>query len=533
MGAFDRKATGSREAIGNRMTTWPFRLAGGLQRALLLFVALPLIAVAGMGIRFGFDQANRFQETLLKNDLELIAQAISIPVGDALARKDVGAVAMALESVFTIDRVYGATVFDVNGERVASGGIAERDLTNSVIPERIQATGEKQEAYRRVAGRTVFSHFFPLFDGHGQSMGFIQITRRQGDFTRSLQQLTLLSWGVWGLLVLTIVVTVLVGHYGGIGRHVDKLIAAMAAVAGGDPDQRVSVHGPREVAALASGLNSMLDAIQHSERELEARRAAEHRLMLELKDNESMATIGRMARGFAHELGAPLSVIDGRARRLQRQGLVDSAGEREVEDIRRQVHHLTRTVRQLLDYSRPATRQSRRYPLSEVLERAHGVVEGEWQPGDPRLTLIPAETLISMKSPAVLMGDPDRLLLALLNVIRNALQAAHHEVVVSSRQRDGAVDIVVEDDGPGLPGVDMAQLVEPFYTTKASGEGTGLGLSITHSILVDQGGALALENAPDGGCRATLTLPCDNGPKAPADAVEDDRHGCPYSAGGG
>jgi len=484
-----------------QLTTWPFRLAGGLQRALLLFVALPLIAVSAMGIRFGFDQANRFQETLLKNDLELIAQAISIPVGDALARKDVEAVAMALQSVFTIDRVYGASVFDIQGERVAAGGIAERDLTNSIIPGRIQATGEKQESYRRVAGRTVFSHFFPLFDSHGQSIGFIQITRRQGDFTRSLQQLTLLSWGVWGLLTLTIVVTVLVGHYGGIGRHVDKLLGAMAAVEDGDQSQRVQVHGPREVAALATGLNSMLDAIQRSERELEARRAAEHRLVLELKDNERMAAIGRMARGFAHELGAPLSVIDGRARRLQRQGLTNEAGEREVEDIRRQVRHLTHTVRQLLDYSRPVSRQTRPYDLAQVVEQAQSVIKSEWQPGDPELKVGALPDLPAMT------GDPDRLLLALLNVMRNGLQAAANEVIVRACKEENGVAIIVEDDGPGLPTLDLAHLVEPFFSTKASGEGTGLGLSITHSILVEQGGSLAVENRAAGGGRVTLVLP--------------------------
>lgn len=483
------------------LMTWPFRWAGGLQRALLLFVALPLIAVAAMGIRVGFDQANRFQETVLKNDLELIAQAISIPVAEALARRDVEAVAMALQSVFTIDQVYGASVFDINGERVASGGIAERDLTNSVIPGRIQATGEKQESYRRVAGRAVFSYFFPLFDSHGQSTGFIQITRRQGDFTRSLRHLTLLAWGVWGLLALTIVVTVLVGHYGGIGRHVDRLLAAMAAVAGGDTAQRLQVHGPREVAALAHGLNSMLDAIQRSERELDARRAAEHRLMLELKDNEKMAVTGRMARGFAHELGAPLSVIDGRARRLQRQGLIDEAGIGEVEDIRRQVRHLSETVKQLLEYSRPGPRHWRDYNLCQVLERTRDIIEGEGQPGSARLTLMPLTDLPAMT------GDPDRLLLALLNVVRNGLQAAASEVLLAARLVAGAVEVVVEDDGPGLHTLDLAHLVEPFYTTKASGEGTGLGLSITHTIVVEQGGSLAVENRDEGGGRVILRLP--------------------------
>ncbi len=491
-----------------QVAAWPFRVAGGLQRALLLFVALPLIVVAALGIRLGFDQINRYQETLLRNDLELIAKAVSIPVGEALERGDGEAVAMALQSVFTIDQVYGASVFDINGERVASGGIAERDLTNSVIPGRIQATGEKQEAYRRVAGRTVFSHFFPLFNSHGQSNGFIQITRREGDFTRSLQQLTYLSWALWGLLALTIVITVLVGHYGGIGRHVDKLIAAMAAVEKGGTGRRVAVHGPREVAALATGLNNMLEAIQGSERELEKRRAAEHSLMLELKDNEKMAAIGRMARGFAHELGAPLSVIDGRARRLLRRGLVDGAGEQEVEDIRQQVRHLASTVRHLLDYSRPASRQSRAFSPVEVLNRAKEVLDSEWQPGNPRL-----ELLIDGDLPR-LTGDPERLLLAVLNVLRNAMQAARAQVVVNAMFTEGLVEIRVEDDGAGLPTEDRDRLVEPFFTTKASGEGTGLGLAITFSILVEQGGELLMANRPQGGCRATLRLPVGQGGRA-------------------
>ncbi|MEB3735353.1 hypothetical protein ULF88_17685 [Halopseudomonas pachastrellae] len=63
----------------------------------------------------------------------------------------------------------------------------------------------------------------------------------------------------------------------------------------------------------------MLDSIEQARDELDERRAAETGLLAQLKDQEKMAAIGGMARGVAHELGAPLSVIDGRARRLQRR----------------------------------------------------------------------------------------------------------------------------------------------------------------------------------------------------------------------
>lgn len=474
---------------------------GGLQRALLGFVALPLIIVAALGIRFGFDQVNRYQEELLKNDLELVARVIRIPIGEALAKGDIEAVRVALQSVFTIDRIYGASVFDVDGHRVASGGIAEDDLSHSVIPQQLLQTGEKQEDYRRVAGRVVFSHFLPVFDSIGQIKGFIQITRREDDFADSLHNLTLLSWALWGTLTLAIVLTVLVGHYGGIGRHVDNLLTAMARVEKGDKHYRVPVDGPREVAAISGGLNAMLDSIHAAEQELEQTRRAEQALQLQLKDQEKMAAIGGMARGFAHELGAPLSVIDGRARRLLRHQWVSAEGERELEDIRQQVRHLTRTVNQLLDYSRPGPRSQRAFQVVAVLNDMETVLDSELGPDDPSLTVRCEPDLDALQ------GDPDRLQLGLLCLVRNALQAAHGRVDVAAERDALSIRISVSDDGPGLPDVSTRELVEPFFTTKPSGQGTGLGLSIAQTVASEHGGVLELENLPQGGCRASLVLP--------------------------
>lgn len=72
-------------------------------------MVLPLVLLSALGIRFGLDQANQFQQQR-ENDLELIARAISLPVGTALNNQDLEAVNLALDSVFVLGEVYGASM---------------------------------------------------------------------------------------------------------------------------------------------------------------------------------------------------------------------------------------------------------------------------------------------------------------------------------------------------------------------------------------------------------------------------------------
>src|SRR5690554_3709659 len=134
----------------------------GLQKALLLYVVLPLLVVAGGVIAFGLDRLATVEAERLKDDVELIGRAIRLPIGEALAVGDDEAVRRTLQSVFDIGRIYGASVFDVNGNQVAAAGITERDLTSSQVAQQVVATGEQQERYRQVSGMFLFSHFIPV-----------------------------------------------------------------------------------------------------------------------------------------------------------------------------------------------------------------------------------------------------------------------------------------------------------------------------------------------------------------------------------
>ncbi|SDU16474.1 sensor histidine kinase [Halopseudomonas salegens] len=485
---------------------YPFIFNTGLrlntvQRSLLLFVVLPLVLLTALGIRFGLGQAGDYQQERLKNDLELIGRAISIPVGAALSQNDSQAIELALGSVFVLGEVYGASVFDVDGNRIASAGITETDLSRTSIPTRIVATGKQQEAFSRVGGRELFSHFEPLFDTSGQIKGMIQITRRASDFGQALSQLQIIAWLVWGLLSLTILCAVLLGHYGSIGRHVDKLLLHMQRVAQGDHAHRAALEGPNEVAALGEGLNQMLDSIEQAQDNLEQHRKAETELLARLKDNEKMAAIGSMARGIAHELGAPLSVIDGRARRLQTSLSDDPQQQRQLEGIRDQVARLTRTVRQLLDYCRPAATEPRTQTLLPLLQGLHSALQPELDAAGKQMHCQLPDDL-----PPV-YADDGRLELALLNLCRNALQAADGQIGISVEADADWLHMHIDDDGPGLPDGPIERLLEPFYTTKSPGEGTGLGLAIVNSVAEEHAGSLQLGHSPLGGCRATLSLP--------------------------
>ncbi len=472
-----------------------------LRWALILQVLVPLLAAMAVFTTIGLTTLERSAETRMQDEVELVARAVRLPISDSLEQGREQDVRQALESVFRIGRVYGAYVYDVDGELVAAVGAVNPATRKREVAE-LAAEGEQQGAYEQIQGQDVYSYFLPLSDSGGRIAGLLQVTRRGSDFQELAVQLRLQAVAVIAVAGGLITLMVLWGHRRAIGRHFDRLTGSMARVESGELAHRAPLDGPREIRSLSQALNTMLDSMARAEQEIARRRDAQLELEAQLRHAEKLAAIGRLASGVAHELGTPLSVLDGKAQRALRRAEPDAPEARALQDIRREVARMEHIVRQLLEFGRGQNRQYRRTRMGDLATAAAAALEQPFSAAGATLELQPCEP------DPELYVDPIRLEQVLVNLLRNALQAGAGAVRVSWRPGDaGGLQLLVDDDGPGVPAESRKRLFEPFYTTKAVGEGTGLGLAVVHGIITEHGGQVQVEDSPLGGARFRVQFP--------------------------
>lgn len=482
-----------------------------LKLTLLAYVVIPLAAVlAGAGY-LGYRAVEGWVEARMQEEVELVARAIQEPLGRSLRQNRPGAVSQLLESAFSLSQVYTVQVYGAAGEEIAVVGDPGRPRGDDL--EEMLARGEEGGEYARMGGREVFSYFVSLDGAGGQPIGLLHLSRRRSDFDREFASLRRQSAGVLLAGGLLMVGLVLVGHHQSVGRHLQRLGEAMSRIERGDRRHRASTDGPREIASLATGLNAMLDSLVHARREIDRRRDAQSELERRLRRTEKLAAIGRLAGGVAHELGTPLSVIDGKAQRILRRADLEADTREGLQNVRDQVKRMEAIVNRLLEFSRRG--RSDRHPVStsgavraatETVEetfRMDGVeLEIEAGQGDPTLSV-----------------ERSRLIRSLANLLRNAAQATPGgHVRVAWEVLDGAVIFRVEDDGPGVDPEARDRLFEPFFTTKPVGEGTGLGLAVVHATIEDHGGEVRVGRSELGGACFELVFPRD-----PGEAEADER----------
>jgi len=269
----------------------------------------------------------------------------------------------------------------------------------------------------------------------------------------------------------------------------NRVVAAAAAIEEtADVTRRVGYDGPSdEVGTLAATFDAMLGRLE-----------------------EAFASQRRFLSDASHELRTPLTVVRGQLELLDEQ-LADAASHRAVTIGIDELDRMSRIVEDLLLLARLDEGIGlKREPVEVELVVQEAVLRG--------MLVAQRDIAVQVEPNLFTVGDFDRLLQVLTNLITNAIHHAGEsaKITVSGRRSSGATVIEVSDNGRGIPPEDIAHVFERLYRGSRpqtdTPAGAGLGLAIAASLTRAMGGGIRVVSTPGVGTTFTVTMPADTEP---------------------
>jgi nitrogen fixation/metabolism regulation signal transduction histidine kinase len=222
---------------------------------------------------------------------------------------------------------------------------------------------------------------------------------------------------------------------------------------------------------------------------------------LRLKD--SLARLGELTAGIAHEFRNGLATIHGYSRLLDLER-VPADFKPYVQGIRQETEELGQVVTNFLNFAKPAELVLGPVDVGILAEKAAEEIRGE--------AVSRGGEVVVKGQFGIVEGDEVLLRQAFSNLCRNALEACTSAppkiVVEGGNDGAGTLRVIVTDNGPGVDPALAERIFRPFFTTKA--RGTGLGLALVQKIIVTHNGRVTAANAEGGGACLTVTLPLRN-----------------------
>lgn len=261
-------------------------------------------------------------------------------------------------------------------------------------------------------------------------------------------------------------------------------------------------------------LSHLNKALRENQTQLEARITERTSQLQEAQalvlHQEKMAAFGLLAAGIAHEVGNPLTAISSLVQILQRRDL-DAYTQEKLGLINGQLRRIQNTLRELINFGRPASAERALVSVSDVIDEALGIVKYYKRTRERLL-----ETRVAGDLPAV-HGKRDWLVQAVLNLVLNAIDATAHggHIRIHADVEADQVRIEVEDDGAGIESAHLEKLFRPYFTTKPNG--TGLGLFVTQKLVQEHGGSVTCRSTSGCGTLFTILLPIKIGDQTRGD----------------
>ena len=226
------------------------------------------------------------------------------------------------------------------------------------------------------------------------------------------------------------------------------------------------------------------------------------RLKQQLKTAEYRASIGKLARGIAHELNNPLDGVLRYTHLALEQAPEETPLREYLVHVKEGLDRMVRAVRSFLEFSRQATTPVRRTSnLNRLIEDSLLLVRH-------RAKFQQIRIIEQMEEPLPPVLDAG-LQYAIVNLIKNAFDAMPHggTLTLTTRRNHSAVEVEIQDTGPGIPQEVRVHLFEPFFTTKPIHQGNGLGLVIAKEAVERSAGTIEYASQVGEGTTFRIRVP--------------------------
>jgi signal transduction histidine kinase len=223
----------------------------------------------------------------------------------------------------------------------------------------------------------------------------------------------------------------------------------------------------------------------------------------ELAESRTLAAVGEMAAGAAHEINNPLAIVVGRAELMAESA--QGADRQTWQIIAQQAQRISDIISEMMEFARPAPPQPRLVDLAELLDSVRQAAQDR-----PATRQMELQVEVAPDTPPAL-ADAQQIIGVLLELLSNAAAAyaadPRARIEASAAEVDGGVLLRVIDQGCGMDGPTLEKAFTPFFSAKPAGRSRGLGLSRARRLVQINGGRIWLQSQPREGTTAYVLLP--------------------------
>ncbi len=227
----------------------------------------------------------------------------------------------------------------------------------------------------------------------------------------------------------------------------------------------------------------------------------------QLRHTEKLASMGRLAGAIVHEINNPLTAMSLSIDLLQDSLPGDSPAKPLIVNLSKQLEQLGTLSAQLKNYSKPPTENREWASINEIIQSLVVLLDKQFRKDD-----ITVKLDLESDIPNVFVSV-HQINEVILNLAINAIDAMPEggELTISTRYKDDLIEVLVMDNGAGIPPDVLEHIFEPYYTTKGE-RGSGLGLAISYNIIQQHGGQIIFTSETGKGTQVKVTLPIHSTP---------------------